>query len=91
MRWFIFVTLLLGGCDNLYYRDMDPSRDMEVTIIVHTNPDTLWEACGDAKACSIRTSASCTVHIPERAGYILDHEITHCFGREDMPQVAVTQ
>ena len=80
----IMAIVLLTGCDSLYYRDLDGS--MTVTVIQHSDADELFKHCGGALACAIIAGRFCTVHIPERSGYMLDHEVTHCYGRVDAPQ-----
>ena len=85
MRGLLLFLVLISGCDSLYYKDMDGS--LSITVVEHTDAGVLASVCGwDNSACSIRIGSQCTIHLPERAGYALDHEVTHCYGRTDPPR-----
>ena len=80
----IVIILLLTGCNSLYYPE--PIDGMTLKIHVYQDADKLAAACGyDGDACAHRRGMTCDIHIPERAGYTWDHELTHCFGRQDAP------
>lgn len=88
MRAALLIALtLLAGCNGLYYPD--PVDGMTITVNVHQDADAIYAACGsNAEACAIVKGLTCDIHLPERAGFTWDHEITHCFGRKDAPEVS---
>lgn len=89
---YVFL-LLLTGCSSLYFPE--PIEGMQIIEVVHTDLRTLNEACGEsrngrrAEACSIQVGLTCTLHLPERySPFLYDHELTHCYGRQDAPEIA---
>ena len=81
------LSLCLSGCNSLYYPE--PIDGMTIRVHVHDDAQALWDACGKmVEACALVRKQHCDVHLPERAGFAWDHEVTHCFGRQDAPQYA---
>ena len=75
----VYWMFLLTGC--AYYPE---AKDMDILVRVH---DDLTDVCGSvtAKGCAYTVGDTCFVHVGERAGYTLEHELSHCFGRRDAP------
>lgn len=81
----ILFVLLLSACAAPYSLE-----GKKVSYVTHTDPDTLWEACGDSQACVLMAGNYCEIHHGERASpYVIEHEERHCAGQQgmDIPQV----
>ncbi len=86
---------MLTACSGVYYPEQSVDG-MQIVEIVHTDPDTLFDACASdsygrqAEACALLVGNTCTLHLPERySPFLYEHELSHCYGREDAPPVAM--
>lgn len=81
----LLALFVVSGCAAPYSLE-----GKQVAYVTHTNPDTLWEACGDSQACVLMAGDYCEIHIPERASpYLIEHEERHCAGQEGLDRPIV--
>lgn len=82
----LFVCVVLAGCSSAYWPE---AQDMTIVVRFTDDPKVMYNWCGEhAEACTVVSEGFCQVYLPKAAdgsAKHVEHELSHCFGRTDVP------